>query len=259
MTGNIGEKLASDPDFMTSLARGLAVLRAFEQHNTLNTSQAAAATGLSRAAARRCLYTLNKLGYIGAGDGKSFALRPTLLPLARAFLNSKGFVETAQPVLLALRDQLGESCSLGLREGDDVVYVARAEATRIMSAALGVGSRLPAYCSSMGRVLLASLSPDALEDYLARAPFPRRTPETVVTAEALRAELEQVRGQGFSVIDEELEIGLRSIAVPVRDRTGQVVAALNVGAPAARISVDDLTRRVLPPLLSAATTIGLLA
>ncbi len=250
---------AGDPDFMTSLARGLMVLRQFEQNATLTTSQGAAATGLSRAAVRRCLYTLEKLGYIGAVDASAYRLRPAILPLARAFLSTNSFADAAQPVLTGLRDRLGESCSLGVLDHGDIFYVARVEAARIMSVALQIGSRLPAYCTSMGRVMLASRPPEKIEAYLAQAPFQSRTPRTLTSAADLRSALADVRANGYAVLDEELEVGLRSIAVPVRNRRGEVIAALNVGAPTARASVDRLLTEVLPQLRVGAEQIGLYA
>lgn len=253
------DETAGDPDFMTSLARGLQVLQQFETQATLTTSQGAAATGLSRAAVRRCLYTLEKLGYIGATEGGAYRLRPAILPLARAYLSAHSFADAAQPVLTALRDRLGESCSLGVLDHGDVFYVARAEATKIMSVALWVGSRLPAYCTSMGRVLLAHRPAEEIEAYLAQAPFPTRTPRTRTSAESLRAALTAVREQGYAVIDEELEVGLRSIAVPVRNRRGEVIAALNTGAPTARASIDTLLAEVLPQLRAGADQVGLYA
>ncbi len=241
------DRFGGDPDFMLSLARGLLVLRAFEQEPVLSVSRAAALTGLPRAAARRCLYTLEQLGYIGGEDGE-WRLRPMLLTLAQAYLTSTSFAEAAQPYLTRLRDTVGESCSMGVLDGGEVAYIARAETRRIISIALHVGSRVPAYCTSMGRVLLAQLDPAALDRYLAAAPFPARTPQTLTTADDLRAELASVSALGYALIDQEMEIGLRSIAVPIRDATGRVVAALNVGAAAAHLERDALVESVLPVL-----------
>ncbi|MFS8037823.1 IclR family transcriptional regulator C-terminal domain-containing protein [Xanthobacter sp. AM11] len=243
---------------MLSLARGLLVLRAFEAEPRLSVSRAAALTGLPRPAARRCLYTLERLGYLAAEHGE-WRLRPLLLTLARAYLTSTRFAEAAQPHLDALRDTVGESCSIGVLQGGDVVYVARSETRRILSIALQVGSRLPAYCTSMGRVLLAALPAEAREAALAGAPFPARTPFTRTGAAELRAELERVAAQGHCVIDQELEPGLRSIAVPVRDPAGRVVAALNVGVAANRAGAADLVARILPQLLRTAAELRELA
>jgi IclR family pca regulon transcriptional regulator len=245
------DRFAGDPDFMLSLARGLLVLRAFEKEAKLTIGRAAALTGLPRPAARRCLYTLEQLGYLAARDGE-WQLRPLLLSLARAYLTSTRFAEAAQPRLDQLRDEVGESCSIGVFDEGEVVYIARSETQRIISIALSVGSRLPAYCTSMGRVLLAALEPAARAAYCAAAPFPVRTPFTLTTADAIAAELKRVDEAGYAVIDQEMEIGLRSIAVPVRDRTGKVVAALNVGVASSRTAPEDLIARILPRLQSAA-------
>lgn len=242
---------AGDPDFMLSLARGLLVLRAFEQETPLTVSRAAALTGLPRPAARRCLYTLEKLGYVAAHDG-AWRLRPLLLSLARAYLTSTRFAQAAQPHLDQLRDAVGESCSLGILDGSEVVYIARAETQRIIAIGLHVGSRLPAYCTSMGRILIAALAPTDRTKMLAQAPFPARTPFTRTGAEALAAELDRVAAQGYAVIDQELEVGLMSIAVPVRDPGGRIVAALNVGIASGRATRDELVARFLPRLRAAA-------
>lgn len=236
-----------DPDFMTSLARGLAVLRSFADHaRGMSTSQIASRTGISRASVRRCLATLACLGYV-VQDGQTFRLTPKVLSLGHAYLSSASLATLAQPFLDRIRDRLHESCSLGVLEGDELVYVARAESQRIMSIALRVGSRLPAYCTSMGRVLLARLPPAELAAYLDRTPLIARTAKTLTERGRLLEALEKVRDSGYALVDQELEIGLRSIAVPVRDASG-VVAALNVGTQVARLPLVDLQRRVLPEL-----------
>lgn len=245
------DRFSGDPDFMLSLARGLLVLQAFEREPKLTIGTAAALTGLPRPTARRCLYTLEQLGYLAA-DAGGWRLRPRLLSLARAYLSSTRFAEAAQPHLDRLRDTLGESCSLGVLDGADVVYVARAETRRIISIALQVGSRLPAYCTSMGRVLLAALEPEARSGFLASAPFPARTPFTRTAAFDIGAELDHVAAQGYAVIDQELELGLRSIAVPVRDPAGRVAAALNVGTAAISTAPDRFVGHFLPALKAAA-------
>lgn len=245
------DRFSGDPDFMLSLARGLLVLQAFEHEPKLTIGTAAALTGLPRPTARRCLYTLEQLGYLAAQDG-AWRLRPRLLSLARAYLSSSRFAEAAQPHLDRLRDTLGESCSIGVLDGDEVVYIARAETRRIISIALQVGSRLPAYCTSMGRVLLAALPEDARAAWLSGAPFSARTPFTRTNAADLGAEIAAVAAQGYALVDQELELGLRSIAVPVRDPEGGVVAALNVGSAASRAESSELIGSVLPQLQAAA-------
>lgn len=245
------DRFSGDPDFMLSLARGLLVLQAFEHEATLSIGTAAALTGLPRPTARRCLYTLEQLGYLSAQDG-AWRLRPRLLSLARAYLSSSRFAEAAQPHLDRLRDALGESCSIGVLDGDEVVYIARAETRRIISIALQVGSHLPAYCTSMGRVLLAALPEDARAAWLSGAPFPARTPFTRTSAVDLGAEIAAVAAHGYALVDQELELGLRSIAVPVRDPEGRVVAALNVGSAVSRAKPSELVRSILHQLQAAA-------
>lgn len=247
-----------DPDFMTSLGRGLAVLSVFSQHpREVTMSQISSDTGISRAAVRRVLYTLEKLGYVGE-QGRGFVLLPRVLGMGGAYVASSSMTAAAQPVLDALRDAVHESCSLGVLDGDDILYVARAETVRIMSIGLRAGSRLPAYCTSMGRVLLASLPRDTLEGYLERNPLRPRTERTVTRMDDFLDLLEKVRREGASLVDQELEIGLRSIAVPVRGATGRVVASLNVGVQAARVSVDRLKEDFLPVLQRGALELSVL-
>ncbi len=247
-----------DPDFMTSLGRGLAVLSVFSQHpREVTMSQISTDTGISRAAVRRVLYTLEKLGYVGE-QGRGFVLLPRVLGMGGAYVASSSMTAAAQPVLDALRDDVHESCSLGVLDGDDILYVARAETVRIMSIGLRAGSRLPAYCTSMGRVLLAALPRDTLEGYLERNPLRPRTERTVTRMDDFLDLLEKVRREGVSLVDQELEIGLRSIAVPVRSRSGDVVAALNIGTQAGRIGLGVMQTQLLPRLREAAQRLGML-
>jgi len=242
-----------DPNFMTSLARGLLVVEAFSQQKLqLSISQLSKRTGLSRASVRRCLYTLSKLGFAGTDDGRNFFLRPRVLSLGHAYLSSMPLATAAQPILEHLSQILHESCSIALLDGVDIVYVARANVTRIMAIDLGVGTRLPAFCTSMGRVLLANLPTDQLESLLPRIEFTRYTERTVTSIERLRQALATVRREGYAIIDQELEVGLRSMAVPVQNPTGRVVAAINVGAHGQRVSVQDMQTRFLPYLRAAA-------
>ncbi len=252
------EALSGDPNFMTSLARGLAVIRAFsERRRQMTIAQISQRTGIPRAAVRRCLYTLAQLGYVGS-DGRTFSLRPKTLLIGHAYLSSTPLTASAQPFLDRVSAALHEACSMAVLEGDDILYIARsATTTRIMSVDLHVGSHLPAYCTSMGRVLLAALPPHALEAYLARVELRPHTRHTLVAREGLRQTLEAVRRNGYAIVDQELEIGLRSIAVPVRDVTGRVVAAMNVGTQAARASVADLETQFLPPLRAASAELSM--
>ncbi|MEV0159157.1 IclR family transcriptional regulator domain-containing protein [Nonomuraea fuscirosea] len=242
-------------DHVQSLARGLAVIRAFSATEPeLTLSQVARATGLSRAAARRFLLTLTDLGYVRS-DGRLFALTPRVLELGYAYLSSLSLPEVADPHLERLAAEVGESASVAVLDGTDVVYVARVATARIMRVTINIGTRFPAYCTSMGRVLLAALPPEALESYLGRAELRRLTSHTIVLPAALRAELDEVRGRGWAMVDQELEEGLRSIAAPIRDRAGRTVAAVNVSTHATRTSLQAARRDLLPPLLATATKI----
>lgn len=232
---------------MESLARGLAVLRCFaEQQQPMTVAQASGATGLSRASVRRCLHTLTQLGY-AVQEGPHYMLRPKALALGYAYLSSSTLVAKAQPILEQLRDELHESCSLGVIEEDEVYYVARAESSRIISIALRPGSRLPLYATSMGRVLLAGLSREEREAYLRRTQLVPLTPHTITDRGRLDAVLTRVAEEGFALVDQELEIGLRSVAVPVFGRKG-VAASINIGTQADRIAATELRVRFLPAL-----------
>ena len=247
---------SGDPDFMTSLERGLQVIRAFSEHrHHLTISQVSQTTGLSRAAARRCLYTLNKLGYVGEDD-KRYFLRPLVLTLGHSYLASTPLATLAQPCLDQVSEQLGESCSVAVLDGDDIVYICRSAEKRIISINLLVGTRLPAYCTSMGQVLLAQLPDDALDAYLDRVRLVARTARTTTTATKLRKLLKTVRESGHALLDQELEEGLRSIAVPVRGANGSVLAAMNVSAHASRVSLNEMLLRFLPVLTQGAHGLG---
>ena len=253
------DALGGDPNFMTSLARGLAVIQAFSQRKRqLTVSQISNKTGFSRAAVRRCLYTLAKLGFAGSDDNRHFFLRPRILALGHSYITSMPLATAAQPVLEHVSHLLHESCSIATLDGLEITYIARANVTRIMAIDLGVGSRLPAFCTSMGRVLLADLAPEVLEERLGRVQFTRHTEKTIVSAEKLRQVLRLVQRNGYSIVDQELEHGLRSMAVPIQNATGKVVAALNVGAHAQRVSIQDMQSRILPQLRAAAQELCLL-
>jgi IclR family pca regulon transcriptional regulator len=253
------DALTGDPDFMTSLARGLAVIQAFSQKKRqLTISQVSAKTGFSRAAVRRCLYTLAKLGFAGSDDNRHFYLRPRVLALGHSYISSMPLATAAQPILEHFSRLMHESCSIATLDGLDIVYVARANVTRIMAIDLGVGSRLPAFCTSMGRVLLAHLPPDELESLLARIQFTSYTERTIVTGDKLRPVLRLVLRNGYSIVDQELELGLRSMAVPIQNPSGKVVAAVNVGAHAQRVSNQDMLNKFLPHLRAAAQELCML-
>lgn len=248
----------TDPSFMTSLARGLAVVRAFSDSRKPQTiAQISTRTGIPRAAVRRCLYTLQQLGYVDA-ELNNFSLRPKVLTLGYSYLSSTPLTVSAQPCLNAISRELNESSSLAVLDEGEILYVARAATSRVMSVALNTGSRLPAYCTSLGRVMLAHLPPDELDAYFQKTRLRPMTDRTVVDEARLREILRGVRQAGYAVNDEELEVGLRSIAVPVRGASGQVLAALNVGAQAARVSVERLEREFLPVLLRGAQELSVL-
>ena len=251
---------AGDPNFMTSLERGLAVLQAFSQERrVLTTSQISQRTGIPRAAVRRCLYTLAKLGFVAEEDNRLFSLRPRVLKLGHAYLATTPLAHAAQPVLRHLSATLNESSSVAILDGDEILYIARASTSRIMSIDLHIGSRLPAYCTSMGRVLLGQLSAEALDAYLDRTKLIQYTPRTIVSREGLRDTIASVRTNGYALNDQELEIGLRSIAVPIHGAEGRVIAALNVGVHAARMSPAEMESRILPALRESAGELALLA
>ena len=253
------DEYSGDPNFMTSLARGLAVIQAFStQKRQLTISEVSIKTGFSRAAVRRCLYTLIKLGFAGSDDSHHFFLQPRILALGHSYISSMPLAASAQPVLDHVSQVLHESCSIATLEGLDIIYVARANVTRIMSIDLGVGSRLPAFCTSMGRVLLANLPPAELESFFERVQLTRHTSKTIVTAEKLRQALRLVARNGYSLVDQELEIGLRSMAVPIENPNGKVVAALNVGAHAQRLSIQELQNKFLPQLRATARELSML-
>lgn len=217
-------------EFVQSLARGLEVITAFDaDHRNLTLSQVAQRTGLNRATARRFLHTLIALGYVAQEDQR-FALTPRVMRLGYAFLSGQPLSEIAQPHLKDLSVALGESTSVSVLDGADVLYIARVQTHRIMSTAIPVGTRFPAYATSMGRVLLADRSDAEVDAYLASAELRPLTRYTVTDPEALRGELARVRDQGYAVCDQQLALGLRSVAVPIRE-AGRAVAAVNCSMP----------------------------
>jgi IclR family pca regulon transcriptional regulator len=238
-----------------SLDRGLAVIRAFgSDSRELTLSDVARATGLNRAAARRLLHTLVELGYVRT-DGRLFSLRPKILELGYSYLSSLSLPELAIPHLEHLVQRVGESSSISVLDGDEVVYVARVPTRRILSIEIAVGTRFPAYATSTGRVLLAGKSSDWLDSHFASAARMRTTANTVVDVRRLRAELNRIRRDGYAFMDGELGEGLRSLAAPIRDRGGRVVAAINVSTDTSRGGRTQLRDAVLAPLLETAAVI----
>ncbi|HVZ01369.1 MAG TPA: IclR family transcriptional regulator C-terminal domain-containing protein [Dongiaceae bacterium] len=244
------------PEQMGGFAKGLSVIEAFGQGgDRLTIAEAAKRTGLDRATARRCLLTLVDGGY-AFYDGKFFALTPRVLRLGYAYIATTPLPRQLQPFLEQLSEATQESSSAAILDGAEIVYIARSSLRRVMSIGLSVGSRLPAYCSSMGRVLLAALPEDEMLETLRRGERIARTPKTLTSIKALAAEIGRVRMQGYAVIDEELELGLRSIAVPILDSAGGTVAALNTGLQAARATPERMVKEFLPKLLDVQRTLA---
>ena len=242
----------SNADFVRSLARGLAVIRAFSTDRpSLTLSEVAEEAGMTRAAARRFLLTLVELGYVSVSNGR-YSLRARVLELGYAYLSNLSLTDVAIPRMEALVAQLNESCSMSVLDDTDIVYVARVPTQRIMSITLAVGTRLPAYATSMGRVLLAGLTVDELEERLSRVELEPLTPNTLRTLDELRDAINKARNEGFATVDEELEEGLRSLAVPIRNPTGTTIAALNTGVHTNRGSMSTLRHDFLPVLFETA-------
>lgn len=242
--------------YVQSFARGLEVIRSFSAAAPQQTlSGVAARSGLSRAGARRILLTLEALGYVNS-DGKLFSLTPRILDLGFAYLSSMPIWNLAEPAMQGLALQVQESCSAAVLDGHDIVYVLRVSTHKIMSISLGVGSRLPAYCTSMGRMLLSALPDDALLAHLTRADLSPRTRYTVTDPGELAAKIVQVRRQGWSLVNQELEEGMVSMAAPIINRAGQITAALNISGQANRTTTEIMQQTMLPPLLAAAQSVS---
>jgi IclR family transcriptional regulator, pca regulon regulatory protein len=241
-----------DSDFVQSLDRGLAVIRAFGPgRERLSLSDVSRETGLTRAAARRFLLTLVKLGYVRS-DGREFSLRPLVLELGYAYLSGLAMPEIASPHLEELVARVRESSSISVLDGHQIVYVARVPTKRIMTVAISVGTRFPAYATSMGRVLLAGMSPDDLDKYLGEADFEPFTARTVTDPDRLREIVREVGRQGYAIVDQELEEGLRAIAAPIHGARNGVIAAVNLSAHASRVSLAAMRAVLLPALLETA-------
>lgn len=235
-------------DTMGGLAKGLSVIETFTaDHPRQSIAEVATASGLDRATARRCLLTLAHLGYADY-DGKFFTLTPRVLRLGTACLATMPLPQMVQPWLDRLSETLGESSSVSILDGDEIVYIARASQRKVMSISLMPGSRLPAFCTSMGRVLLAALPEAEVEQRLAMRSLLARTTYTVTNSSDVMTRIAAARADGFAIIDQEVELGLRSIAVPILDARGHTVAALNLGVPALTESPSALQTRYLPAL-----------
>lgn len=249
-------KPAEDQDLIRALSRGLDVILAFSgQRPRMTLSEVADAVGLSRPTARRMLLTLQDRGYVDS-DGRQFSLTPRVLALGHAYLSSLNLTDVAQPLMERVVAETGESCALATLDETDIVYVSRVATVRITSLTLATGTRLPAHATSMGHVLLADLQEPQLARYLAAAEFPRLTSRTVGTVEELLPRLDQTRARGWALIDQELEEGVRSIAAPVRDANGQVVAAMGMSVAVTRTDMSTLREQHLPVLSRAAAELS---
>ncbi|HUE43206.1 MAG TPA: IclR family transcriptional regulator C-terminal domain-containing protein [Candidatus Sulfotelmatobacter sp.] len=245
-----------NPDFVLSLARGLRVIEAFDSRpEGLSIADIARATELSRAAVRRLLITLELLGYIEA-TGRKYRLRHRVLHLGMSYLSSSSLAAVSQPTVQRITEELDESSSVCVLDGDEVLCVAGAVRRGLMSLDVTTGSRLPVHCTAAGRVLLAALPEDQLQAHLERIELKAVTAKTIVSREVLARDIRRVREQGFSVIDEELEAGIRAIAVPIVSKQGHTAASLGVGALASRVSLDELQTRFLPVLRDQSRAIG---
>ncbi|CAN7700396.1 IclR family transcriptional regulator C-terminal domain-containing protein [Variovorax sp. OV084] len=241
-----------DPNFMTSFARGLAVIRAFdESHSRLTVAQASERSGLPRSAARRCLYTLQCLGYVGV-DGSSFYLKPRIVTLGHTYLLAVPLTATAQPILDRLAREVQETCTLAVLDGEDILFVGHSSRVPMVSVNIAVGSRLPAYCTANGQVLLGTLPAAELDAYLTDVRLVRLTPSTLTTRKQLLARIQQVREVGYSIVDQEFDEKVRSVAVAIRSG-GKVVASMSVAVPSDRVSLREIKSRFLPLLRAAAS------
>ncbi len=239
-------------DYVNSLAHGLEVIRAFSRAKpSMTLSEVAQQTDLTRAAARRFLLTLVREGYAKT-NGRQFRLSAKVLELGYSVLSSMNVAEVLQPGTNELAERLGESCFAAVLDGDSVIYIARASSGRMIDVGITVGSRVAAHCLSTGRVLLAGLPDKELEDYLDTVKLQKFTPHTTTSKVKLRAAIEEARQQGWASVDQELEVGLRSISAPITDRRGNVVAALNVCCPGTRVSPEEMRTGILTELLAAA-------
>ena len=256
-TGSADQPPDPSGQYVQSLARGLSVIRAFDgDHPEMTLSDIARRTGLTRATSRRFLLTLAELGYVKT-NGRMFSLTARVLELGFSYLSALSLPEIAQPHLEQLAADVHESTSASVLDGSDVVYVARVPTRRIMSVRINIGTRFPAYATSMGRVLLASFTQAELSEHLDEIDFAGLTARTITSRDALEQELASVREQGWALVDQELEEGLRSIAVPIRHGSGAAIAAINVSTTASSHTVDSILETLLPPLQRAAERISL--
>lgn len=250
-------RFADDPDFVTALARGLAVLLELsDKKRRMSIAQVSHRTGIPRAAVRRSLHTLVNLGFVAVDDARRFFLRPRVLSFSHAYLSASPLAVAAQPILDRLGETLREACSLAILDGDEITYLARSASSRIMSPSLNVGRRLPAFCTSIGHVLLAQLPEDELDAYMARARFLPYTEFTVTSPERFRDLLRRAHDVGYAYTSQQIEKRLCTMAVPVRDREGHYVAGINVILQGRVIGESDLADMFYRPLREAALELG---
>jgi IclR family transcriptional regulator, pca regulon regulatory protein len=248
-----------DPDFVTALARGIAVMHTMAlKKRRMSMAQISLSTGIPRAAVRRSLHTLSKIGFVGADEAGQFQLRPRVLTFSHAYLSTSPLAVLAQPILDRLGDKVQESCSLAILDDDEIVYLARSTSSRIMSPSLNVGRRSPAYCTSIGHVLLAGMPPSELDAYLARIRFHRYTEHTVASAEQLRGILATVSEEGVAFTSQQIEARLCTLAVPVYDSHGVLVAGINIILQGRLLTADKMAAKFAGPLQEAATQLGAL-
>jgi IclR family pca regulon transcriptional regulator len=239
---------AHSRDFNQSLGRGLGIIETFGPDAPRQTvSEVATKTGLTRATARRFLITLVELGYM-TSDGRTFSLAPRVLGLGYSFLSGLGFPNVALPHLEQLVAEVDESSEASILDGHDVVYVTRVPGTKLMTIAVNIGSRMPAHATSMGRVLLAGLPDEELEAYLASATLKRFQPATVTDSATLAERIMRARADGYAIVDQELEEGLLAVAVPIHDRFGRTIAAINLSTLVTRHTAKSVRSDLLPPL-----------
>jgi IclR family pca regulon transcriptional regulator len=248
------EKL-SNRDFVSSLSRGLSILSSFSRTSRKMTlSEVASETGMSRATARRFLLTLVKEGYV-VTDGKMFDLTPKVLDLGFSVLSKIGIWDRARPFMERLSEQTGESCTAAILDGLEVVYVAGVQAHNIISVGITIGSRQSAFYTANGRVLLAAQPEEYWDGIIANARLVPRTAYSVTNKAEFRRILERVRADGHSLVDQELETGLLSVAIPLRYRSGVLAGAINIAVPSIRATPEDMTQVFLPQLRETADQI----
>ncbi|MGH3519961.1 MAG: IclR family transcriptional regulator domain-containing protein [Haloechinothrix sp.] len=249
-------KSTDEKDYVQSLERGLSVILAFSNHHPqLSLAKLSELTGLSRPTVRRIVLTLNKLGYVRT-EGRLYSLTPHVLALGNAYLSSLNLTEVAQPYMEEVTKVTGHTCSLAALDGEDAVFLTRVPSRQVMRHTLTTGTRLPAFATSMGRMLLAGLPDHAVEDFLQHEPFPQFTAQTVTNPKRLREIIREVRSQGWALVDQEFEEGVRSFSAPILDSGGRVIATLSMSVPASSVGIEEIHTEILPVVIEAAHEIS---